>query len=94
MKKLIVFILLIPILLNAQKIGSLAEAKPNIDFPNNAVGIDLMIGEGGFGFGSFYRYNFSKTFTGFIDFSISSSSSGPAKLRVINSGKSNSITDV
>ena len=71
MKKIILFILLIPILINAQKIGSLAEAKPNIDFPNNAVGIDLMIGEGGFGFGSFYRYKFSKTFTGFIDFSIS-----------------------
>ena len=71
MKKFIIIVLFAPILLSAQKIGSLAEAKPNIDFPNNAVGIDLMIGEGGFGFGSFYQYSFSKRLTGFVDFSIS-----------------------
>jgi hypothetical protein len=72
MKRLLFIFYLIPIfLLNGQKIGDFAKEKPNIDFPNNALGIDLMIGEGGFGFGSFYRYSFSNTFTGFVDFSMS-----------------------
>lgn len=74
MKKYIYIFLIIPLLsINAQKIGETAPAKPPMDFPDNAIGLDLMIGEGGFGFGTFYRYNYSKTFTGFVDFSISES---------------------
>lgn len=72
MKKLLYIFLLFPILLvNGQKIGSFAEEKANIDFPNNAIGFDLMIGEGGFGFGGFYRHEYTNTLTGFVDFSLS-----------------------
>ncbi len=74
MKKLIYLILIIPFFtLSAQKIGKYAEEKPNLVFPNNALGLDLMIGEGGFGLGGFYRYNYIKDFTVFTDFSISES---------------------
>jgi hypothetical protein len=74
MKNYILFLLLSPLLvLNAQKIGELAEEKPNIQFPVNAIGFDLMIGEGGFGFGGFYKHNYTNTLAGFIDFSISES---------------------
>jgi outer membrane protein W len=58
-------------MISAQKIGSSSESKPHIDFPDNAIGIDLMIGEGGFGFGTFYRYSFDNRLNGFIDFSVS-----------------------
>ena len=72
MKKIIYTIVLLPLLIiNGQKIGNFADEKPHIAFPNNAIGFDLMIGEGGFGLGGFYRHNYSKTLTGFIDFSIS-----------------------
>jgi len=72
MKKIIYLFMIVPLLaINAQKIGNLADERPNIKFPRNALGIDLMIGEGGFGFGTFYRHNYSNTLTGFIDFSIS-----------------------
>jgi len=74
MKKYIYILLIIPLLsLNAQKIGELAPEKPPMNLPDNAIGLDLMIGEGGFGLGTFYRYNYSNTFTGFMDFSISES---------------------
>ena len=74
MKKYIYILLIFPLLsLNAQKIGELADEKPPLKLPNNALGIDLMIGEGGFGLGTFYRYNYSTTLTGFVDFSISES---------------------
>jgi len=73
-KKYIYILFLLPLLsLNAQKIGEFAEEKPHLQLPNNALGLDLMIGEGGFGLGGFYRYNYSKTLTGFVDFSISES---------------------
>ena len=74
MKKLIYIFLVIPFLsISAQKIGTFAEEKPNIEFPNNALGLDLMIGEGGFGLGGFYRYNYVTDITFFTDFSISES---------------------
>jgi hypothetical protein len=74
MKKIILFLILISVLpISAQKIGGFAEEKQNIEFPNNALGIDLMIAEGGFGLGGFYRYNYTNTFAGFIDLSISES---------------------
>lgn len=73
-KKLFILIFTIPFLfINAQKIGEFAKEKPRLQFPNNSLGIDIMIGEGGFGFGGFYRYTFSVPLTGFVDFSISES---------------------
>ncbi|MBK7104487.1 MAG: hypothetical protein IPH62_04310 [Ignavibacteriae bacterium] len=72
MKKFLLFFLIFPFVINfSQKIGQLGEEKPNIDFPDNAIGLDLMIGEGGFGLGGFYRHNYSNTLTVFSDFSIS-----------------------
>lgn len=74
MKRLSLILLLATLSsLFGQKIGEFAAEKPNMELPNNALGIDLMIGEGGFGFGGFYRYNYTNTFTGFVDFSISES---------------------
>ncbi|MBI1932604.1 MAG: hypothetical protein HYS24_08705 [Ignavibacteriales bacterium] len=74
MKKYFLILLIIPFLTNySQKIGQLNDEKPNIEFPVNAVGMDLMIGEGGFGFGGFYRYNLTTVLTVFTDFSVSES---------------------
>ncbi len=74
MKKIIYILLIIPLLsLSAQKIGRIAEEKPHLKLPDNAAGFDLMIGEGGFGFGGFYKHNYSNTITGFIDLSVSES---------------------
>ena len=74
MKKYFLILLIIPFLTNySQKIGQLNDEKPNIEFPVNAVGMDLMIGEGGFGFGGFYRYNLTNVLTVFTDFSVSES---------------------
>jgi len=76
MKNYIYILLLFPaLLLNAQKIGKLADEKPNINFPNNSLGLDIMIGEGGFGLGGFYRYEYTNEITGFVDLSISESKS-------------------
>ena len=74
MKNFILLAILVPLLnINAQKIGELAEEKKPMKLPDNAAGVDLMIGEGGFGLGGFYRHQLSTTLTGFIDFSISES---------------------
>lgn len=74
MKKYFLILLIIPFLTNySQKIGQLNDEKPNIEFPLNAFGMDLMIGEGGFGFGGFYRYNLTNVLTVFTDFSVSES---------------------
>jgi len=70
-------LIFIPILLitflnvNAQGIGELAPAKPPVKFPKNALGIDIMFSNGGFGLGGFYRHRLSETITGFTDLSIS-----------------------
>lgn len=56
-----------------QKIGELAEEKPLEEFPPNSWGMDILIGEGGFGLGTFFRHSFTNNVTGFIDFSISES---------------------
>jgi hypothetical protein len=72
--KVLLIILLLPILsINAQKIGQFAEEKPRETFPDNSLGLDLMVGEGGFGLGGFYRHQYSDVFTGFLDLSISES---------------------
>jgi hypothetical protein len=74
MRKFIYILLIVPFLvLNAQKIGEFADEKPHISLPPNALGLDLMIGEGGFGLGGFYNHSYSNRLTGFIDFSISES---------------------
>jgi hypothetical protein len=72
MKALFKILLILPLgFLSAQKIGAPAPEKPPVVFPLNTWGADIMFGEGGFGFGTFYRRNFSQTMTGFFDFSIS-----------------------
>ncbi len=76
MKKLFLIIFIIPFFaVFSQKIGEIAKEKPNIVFPNNTLGMDLMIGEAGFGLGAFYRYKLSTLLTVFTDFSISESKS-------------------
>lgn len=63
MKKLILIaILLIPsLIVNAQQIGEIApEPEPEV-FPDNALGLDIMFGEGGFGFGGFTEDNYHST---------------------------------
>jgi len=73
-KKLILLALIIStVSVYAQRIGTTIVEKPSEDFPNNSYGLDLLFGEGGFGLGTFYRYNFADSYTGFVDFSISES---------------------
>ena len=38
-----------------QGIGEIAPPEPPMQFPPNAWGFDLLIGESGFGFGGFYN---------------------------------------
>ena len=54
-----------------QGIGEVAPPEPPMQFPPNAWGFDLLIGESGFGFGGFYRKELSTEFTVFVDVSIS-----------------------
>jgi hypothetical protein len=73
MKKiLLAAIIIIPLInVNAQEIGELSPDKKPEVFPNNALGLDIMFSEGGFGLGGFYRRQFSDLITGFTDISIS-----------------------
>ncbi len=73
MKKLLfTVIIIIPFLnVNAQEIGEMAPDKKPEVFPNNALGLDIIFSEGGFGFGGFYRRQFSQVITAFADFSFS-----------------------
>ncbi len=65
-------IIIIPLLnVNAQEIGELAPDKKPEVFPNNALGLDIIFSEGGFGFGGFYRRQLSQKITAFGDFSFS-----------------------
>jgi hypothetical protein len=74
MKKTILFLIMLSFsTVYAQKIGELAEEKPPEEFPPNSWGMDILIGEGGFGLGAFYRHSFTDKVTGFVDFSISES---------------------
>lgn len=71
-KYLLVAIIVIPFLkTNGQGIGEIAPEKEALEFPQNAWGVDIMFGEGGFGLGTFYRRELSENFTLFTDFSIS-----------------------
>ena len=73
MKNLFIsLILLIPVLnLNAQELGELAPPKKPMNFPDNAIGLDIMIGESGFGLGGFYRHYLANDLTLFGDISLS-----------------------
>jgi len=73
MKKIIVTaILLIPLLnINPQGIGEIAPPKPPMEFPPKVWGLDLMIGESGFGLGGFYRFEINNRLTLFTDLSFS-----------------------
>jgi len=73
MKKIIITaILLIPLLnINPQGIGEIAPPKPPMEFPPKAWGLDLMIGESGFGLGGFYRFELNNRLTLFTDLSFS-----------------------
>lgn len=72
MKSFITAIILIPFVFsNAQQLGEMAKEKPPEIFPPRSYGIDIMFSEGGFGLGTFYRYNLSQTLTVFSDISFS-----------------------
>lgn len=72
MKHLIALIIMIPaLILNAQGIGEIVDEKPAEVFPPHSWGVDFMFGEGGFGFGTFYRYDLTNTLTAFSDISMS-----------------------
>jgi hypothetical protein len=72
MKVLMILLLIVPLgLSSGQKIGELAPERPPEIFPNNAWGMDIMFGEGGFGLGTFLRKSIATDLNGFVDFSIS-----------------------
>jgi hypothetical protein len=75
MKKLIFILLLLIPFFNSipQEIGELAPDKKPEEFPDNALGIDIMFSEGGVGLGTFYRREISRKITLFGDLSISES---------------------
>lgn len=56
---------------NSQGIGEIAPEKPPIIFPDNTWGMDIMLGESGFGLGTFYRKQLSLKWTAFTDISFS-----------------------
>lgn len=56
---------------NSQGIGEIAPEKPPIIFPDNTWGMDIMLGESGFGLGTFYRKQLSLKWTVFTDISFS-----------------------
>ncbi len=60
-----------PIMIFAQEIGEIVPPDPPGKFPPNVFGLDLMIGESGFGLGGFYRYQATENLTWFTDISIS-----------------------
>ncbi len=55
----------------AQGIGELAPPKPLEVFPSNVWGMDIMIGDAGFGLGTFYRKQLDVKWTAFADLSFS-----------------------
>jgi hypothetical protein len=53
-------------------LGALKEpAAPNEPSPTTAWGVDLLISNGGFGMGTFYRHTYNDDYAGFIDLSFS-----------------------
>lgn len=100
MKKLsLLAILLITVVnVNAQGIGELAPDKPNLQFPPNAIGADIVFSEGGVGLGSFYKHNLSESLTFITTFSITEAKDDneftyvdPFTLQTFTTGKKNRI---
>ena len=53
-------------------LGALREpAGPGFATPTTAWGVDLLVSNGGFGLGTFYRHTYSEDLSGFIDLSFS-----------------------
>ncbi len=74
MKNLIIasFMVIISISqISAQGVGEVAPVKPLVSFPTNAWGIDVMFGDAGFGFGTFFRKQLDVKWTAFADLSFS-----------------------
>ncbi len=71
MKKIVLVFILCSTYIFAQKLGDVAPPEPPKEFPPNTLGLDLMIGEGGFGLGGFYRKDLSDNLTWFADLSFS-----------------------
>jgi hypothetical protein len=57
--------------LSAQGIGEIAPEKPLEVFPTNAWGMDIMIGDAGFGLGTFFRKQLDVKWTASADMSFS-----------------------
>lgn len=68
----IVLLMMAPLIsIDAQGIGEIAPEKPPEVFPDHAWGLDIMIGESGFGLGTFFRNQLSMKWTVFTDLSLS-----------------------
>jgi hypothetical protein len=68
----IVLLMMAPLIsIDAQGIGEIAPEKPPEVFPDHAWGLDIMIGESGFGLGTFFRNQLSMKWTVFADLSLS-----------------------
>ncbi len=71
MKNLLFLLLVSASLTFSQELGEIVDDHRPIDFPNHAIGFDIMFGEGGLGAGGFFRHDLSETLTFFSDFSFS-----------------------
>ncbi|MCE1189630.1 MAG: porin family protein [Ignavibacteria bacterium] len=71
MKAFICIVFLAASSLLCQQIGQLAPPKAGVIFPSNSAGVDIVMSEGGFGIGGFYRYAFQNNFTVSMDLSFS-----------------------
>lgn len=53
-------------------LGALRDAEPSAFVsPTSALGVDLLVSNGGFGLGTFYRRTYNENISGFIDLSFS-----------------------
>ena len=73
MQRILITLILVlfPIISFSQEIGEIVPPDPPATFPDNAFGLDVMIGESGFGIGGFYRHQTTRKLTFFTDFSFS-----------------------
>lgn len=72
MKSLLFAILFLPLVcVNSQQLGEMAPEKPREIFPDKSLGLDFIFSEGGFGLGSFFRYNLTNSLSFFTDISFS-----------------------
>jgi len=72
MKSLLFVMLFLPLVcVNSQQLGEMAPEKPREIFPDKSLGLDFIFSEGGFGLGSFFRYNLTNSLSFFTDISFS-----------------------